>query len=97
VFFRFQLRHREQMEKKIEPVTAGDPDQGSERLADEGRSLIATTLLGRLVDQRAAIPFQRGALPPGQCFAQNLHPNPQNFQKYPRRRGTTLRRYPTTY
>lgn len=97
MFFRFQLRHGEQMEKKIELVTSGEPDQGSERLADEGRSLIAPPLLGRLFDQGAAILFQRCALPPGQCFAQNLHPNPQDFQKNPLRRGATLRRYPTTY
>lgn len=97
MFFRFQLRHGEQMEKKIELVTAGEPDEGSERLADEGRSLVAPPLLGRLFDQRAAILFQRCALPPGQCFAQNLHPNPQNFQKYPLRRGAALRRYSTTY
>jgi hypothetical protein len=82
VFFRFQLRHGKQMEKKIELVTAGEPDEAWERLADEGRSLVRTTLLGQFVDPRAAIPFQRCARPPGACFAQNLHPNSNNLQKF---------------
>jgi hypothetical protein len=97
MFVRFQLRHGEQMKKNIELVTAGEPNEAWERLADEGRSLIWPPLLGRLIDPRAAIPFQRCALPPGHGFAQNLHPNSNNVQKLPLDRGATLRWYFTTF
>jgi hypothetical protein len=50
VFFRFQFRHGEQMEKNIELVTTGEPYQVHERLPDEGRSLVRTTLLGQFID-----------------------------------------------
>jgi hypothetical protein len=50
VFFRFQLRHGQQMEKKIELMTPGEPDKAWECLADKGRSLVRTTLLGQFVD-----------------------------------------------
>jgi hypothetical protein len=92
MFLRFELGHCKQMDKKFEPMAAGEPDKIRERLADEGRSLVRPPFLRQLVDSQTANPFQRCALPPSLCFGQNLHPNPNNVQKLP----TTPRWYFTT-
>ena len=82
MFLGFELGHRKQMDEKIKPVAAGKPDKVRERLADEGRSLVRPPFFGQLIDPQTANPFQRRALPPSFCFGQNLHPNPNNVQKY---------------
>ena len=71
-FFRFQLRHRQQMVEQAELVAPGELGQFGSALGDEGRRLVGAALSVRFRDQFLVPGFP---IPAGSCTFPAV-PNP---------------------
>jgi hypothetical protein len=75
MFFRFQLRHPQEMAEHLEPMPLRQPGQIGGGFRDEGRGLVRPTIAARLIGPRRLVFASGCAAPPVAFFlGQKLHP-----------------------
>lgn len=81
MFFRFHLRHPEQMGQQVKFVESSQPGQSWQCLSDERHSLVRAIIAGQVIGSRPPVP-DRGPAPPfTQCFFQKYASESAIFDK----------------